>query len=79
MLLACVALGDLASYRNLALGVSDAQLIHQLVRNDDLRDEADCMRSTDRLYGDNVRAGVIGAFVIVKSDVFIRFNLRRQA
>jgi hypothetical protein len=37
------------------------------------------MRSTDRLYGDNVRAGVIGAFVIVKSDVFIRFNLRRQA
>jgi hypothetical protein len=79
VLLACVALGDLASYKNLALGVSDATRIHRLIRDDDVHDEADCMRSTDRLYGDNVRVGVIGAFVIVKSDVFIRFNLRRQA
>ena len=79
MLLACVALGDLASYGNLALGVSDATRIHRLIRDDDVHDEADCMRSTDRLYGNNVRVGVIGAFVIVKSDVFIRFNLRRQA
>jgi len=55
VLLACVALGDLASYVNLALGVSDAQRIHQLVRNDDVHDEADCMRSIDRLYGDTVR------------------------
>lgn len=78
MLLACVALGDLASYENLALGVSDAQRIHQLVRNDDVHDEADCMRSIGRLYGDTVQVGVIGAFIIVKSDVFIRFNLRRQ-
>ena len=79
MLLACVALGDLASYRNLALGVSDATRIHRLIRDDDVHDEADCMRSTDRLYGNNLRVGVIGTFVIVKSDVFIRFNLRRQA
>ena len=81
MLLACVALGDLASYENLALGVSDAQRIHQLVRlvrNDDVHNEADCMRSIDRLYGDNVRVGFIGAFIIVKSNVCIRFNLRRQ-
>ena len=79
MLLACVALGDLASYRNLALGVSDATRIHRLIRDDDVHNEADCMRSIDRLYGDNVQVGVIGAFIIVKSDVFIRFNLRRQA
>ena len=81
MLLACVALGDLASYENLALVVSDAQRIHQLVRlvrNDDVHNEADCMRSIDRLYGDNVRVGFIGAFIIVKSNVCIRFNLRRQ-
>ncbi len=78
MLLACVALGDLASYGNLALGVSDAKRIHRLIRNDDVHDKADCMRSTDPLYGDTVQVGVIGAFVIVKSDVFIRFNLRRQ-
>jgi hypothetical protein len=36
------------------------------------------MRNTARLCGDNVQVGVIGAFVIVKSEVFIRFNLRRQ-
>lgn len=78
MLLACVALGDLASYENLALGVSDSQRIHQLVRNDDVHNEADCMRSIDSLYRDNVQVGVIGAFIIVKSAVFIRFNLRRQ-
>jgi hypothetical protein len=71
-------LGDLASYGNLALEVSDAKRIHRLIRDDDVHDEADCMRSTDCLYGDNVQVGVIGAFVIVKSDVFIRFNLRRQ-
>ena len=59
MLLACVALGDLASYEN-------------------LHHEADCMRSIDRPYGDTVQVGIIGAFIIVKSDVFIRFNLRRQ-
>ena len=63
MLLACVALGDLASYENLALGVSDAQRIHQLVRNDDVHNEADCMRSIDRLYGDNVPVMVIGTFI----------------
>jgi hypothetical protein len=79
VLLACVALGDLASYRNLAPEVSDATRIHRLIRDDDVHDEADCMRSTDRLYGNTVRVGVIGAFVNVKSDVFIRFNLRRQA
>ncbi len=78
MLLACVALGDLASYGNLAPGVSDAKRIHRLIRNDDVHDKADCMRSTDPLYGDTVQVGVIGAFVIVKSDIFIRFNLRRQ-
>jgi hypothetical protein len=78
VLLACVALGDLASYGDLALGVSDAKRIHRLIRKDDVHDETDCIRSTDRLYGDNVRVGVTGAFIIVKSDVFIRFNLRRQ-
>ncbi len=78
MLLACVALGDLASYGNVALEVSDAKRIHRLIKNDDVHDEADYMRSIDRLYGDNVPVGVIGAFIIVKSDVFIRFNLRRQ-
>ncbi len=63
MLLACVALGDLASYENLALGVSDAQRIHQLVRSDDVHNEADCMRSIDRLYGDDVPVMVIGTFI----------------
>jgi hypothetical protein len=78
VLLACVALGDLASYEDLTLGVSDAQRIHRLIRKDDGHDETDCKRSTDRLYGDNVQVGVTAAFTIVKSDVFIRFNLRRQ-
>ena len=78
MLLACVALGDLASYGNLALEVSDATRIHRLIRNDDVHDEADCMRSTAPSYGDEAHIGVVGTFVIVKSDVFIRFNLRRQ-
>ena len=78
VLLACVALGDLASYGNLTLGVPDAKRIHRLISNDDVHDEADCMRSTDSLYGDNVRVGFIGAFIIVKSNVCIRFNLRRQ-
>ena len=77
-MLACVALGDLASYGNQAQGVSAAKRIHRLVRNYDMHDEADCMRNTAPLCGDNVQVGVIGAFVIVKSEVFIRFNLRRQ-
>ena len=49
VLLACVALGDLASYGSLALRASNAQQIHQVVRNDDLRDGAGCTRGVAHL------------------------------
>ena len=78
MLLACVALIDLASYDNLALRASDAQRIHPLERNDDLRDGAGCMRSAARRYGDDVHIMVIETLTFLESDIFIRFNLRRQ-
>ena len=78
MLLACVALGDLASYENLALRASDAQRIHQLVKNDDLRDGAGCMRNVARLTRGKCIEMVIGTFTFLESGIFIRFNLRRQ-
>jgi len=77
-LLACVALGDLASYGTLALRASDAQRIHQLVRNDDLRDGAGCMRNVARLTKKKCIEMVIGTFTFLESGILIRFNLRRQ-
>ena len=78
VLLACVALGDLASYGIVALRASDPQRIHSLVRNDDLRDGAGCMRNVARLTRKKCIEMVIGTFTFLESGIFIRFNLRRQ-
>ena len=78
VLLACVALGDLASYENITLRDSNAQRMHQPVRNDDLRAGAGCMRNVARLTRKKYIEMVIGTFTFLESGIFIRFNLRRQ-
>ena len=82
MLLACVVLVDLAIYVTLALGASGAKWMSPLAEKITTRLVGLLLAATHGaifVQWTEGRAGVTGAWVIVESDVFIRFNLRRQA
>ena len=74
MVLACVVLIDLASYKTVVLRASGAQLMNPSVEK-----IVTCVMigSATLVQWDEGRVGVIGTFIFVESDVFIRFNLRR--
>jgi len=82
VLLACVVLIDLASYITVTLGASGATRMNPPVEKilPCVRDGATVGYTHSSIlvqwYDGLVRA--TRTFVIVESDIFIRFNLRRQ-
>jgi multiple antibiotic resistance protein len=73
---------DLASYVTVALGTSGAKWMNLLAEKIMTRMMGllPAALAVQFLFKwDEGRAGVTGTLVIVESDVFIRFNLRRQA
>ena len=81
-MLACVVLVDLASYIHLALGASGAKWMNPLAEKimTRLMGLLPAALAAQFLFnGLKGEQGLLERSVIVESDVFIRFNLRRQA